>query len=72
MNYLPFRRGLVFPALLFLAACSDGNDSAKVGKEIADDYQDSLDKAAAVEDKLQDSKEKVDAALEDAERERDD
>lgn len=55
-------------ALLLTAGCSDSQpDSDTVGKEIADDYQDVLDEAAEVELQLQNSKDKIDAALQDAE-----
>jgi hypothetical protein len=53
-------------AMLLLAACSDKPAGDTVGKEIADDYQQSLDKARAVEEQAQDAKDRVDAALEEA------
>lgn len=58
-------RTLLLTALLALAACG-GEEKDTVGKEIADDYQHALDKAADVEQQAQDAKDRVDAALDEA------
>jgi len=59
-------RTLLMAGLLALAACS-GDNADTVGKEIADDYQEALDKAADVEQQAQEAKDRVDAALDEAE-----
>ncbi len=52
--------GLVF------AGCGGSSDEDTVGKEIADDYNEAMDKAREVEDKLQKNKEEIDKAVEEA------
>ena len=61
---------------LLFAGCGGGSsddessDSAPgdtVGAEIAEDFNKSMDKARDIEEKLQDSKEAIDAAVEEAE-----
>ncbi|GEM_PF-2428323 len=59
-------RLLLLTGLLALAACS-GEDQDTAGKEIADDYQQALDRAADVERQAQEAKDRVDAALDEAE-----
>jgi len=51
--------------LLVVAACgSDDAGEETIGKEIADDYQQAMDEAAAVEQQLQEQKERMDQAIE--------
>jgi hypothetical protein len=57
---------LLLSVVLGLAACGGDSRDDSVGKEIADDYQEVLDEAAAVEGQVEASKERVDAALEEA------
>ncbi len=52
--------GLVF------AGCGGSSDEDTVGKEIADDYNEAMDKAREVEGKLQENKEEIDKAIEEA------
>lgn len=59
-------RLLLLTGLLALTACS-GEEKDTVGKEIADDYQEALDQAADVERQAQEAKDRVDAALNEAE-----
>jgi RNA 3'-terminal phosphate cyclase len=50
--------------LLVVTACgSDDSKEETVGKEIADDYQQAMDEAAAVEQQLQEQKERMDEAI---------
>lgn len=61
---------LVLAMSLLVFACSSGDsDSGEetIGKEIADDYNEAMDKAQDVEKQLQEQKEKMDAALREAE-----
>ncbi|MDJ0940389.1 MAG: hypothetical protein QNJ00_11560 [Woeseiaceae bacterium] len=57
---------LVAACALALAACSSDSEDT-VGKEIADDYNEAMDKAADIENQLEDKKADIDAALEEAE-----
>ena len=52
---------------LLAAGCGGSSDEETVGKEIADDYNEAMDKAREVEDKMQEHKEEIDKALEEAE-----
>ena len=56
-------------ALVLVACSSDESEEAKptVGKEIADDYNRAMDKAREVENQVMEQKQKIDAALKDAE-----
>ncbi|MDE0754379.1 MAG: hypothetical protein OSB26_06990 [Woeseiaceae bacterium] len=59
-------------ATLFLCACStdsedEASSSTTVGAEIADDYNNAVDKARAVEDQVMDQKRKLDEAVDDTE-----
>ena len=55
-------------ALAFLAGCGSGNDGKEtIGKEIADDYNQAMDDAAAVEDQLKEQKEQMDKAIDEPE-----
>ena len=51
--------------LLFVLASGCGGDAGKgsEGREIADGYQDALDKASEVEKKLEDAKSGIDQAV---------
>jgi len=62
---------LAWALLVFVSACGGRADDRTVGDEVADDYTDALDEAAAVEDKLKDAKADIDAAVDDG-AERDD
>jgi hypothetical protein len=56
---------IALSALLLLAACgSDETGNETVGKEIADDYQQAMDEAAAVEEQLRQQQQRVDQAIE--------
>ena len=61
---------LVLLSSLLILGCgsgSSGEEEETVGKEIADDYNEMQDRASAVEDKLEQQKEDIDEAPEDAE-----
>lgn len=62
---------LLGATLLALAACGSGPDDAEeretVGTEIARDYNNAMDKARNVENLSFENKDRLDAALEDAE-----
>lgn len=56
---------IALSALLFLAACgSDEAGKETVGKEIADDYQQAMDEAAAVEEQLRQQQQRAEQAIE--------
>ncbi len=63
---------IIFAIGLVLAGCGGSSDEETVGKEIADHYNEAMDKAREVEDKLQEHKEEIDKALEEAMEEVDD
>ena len=67
---------LLFMSVLLFAcggeSSDDESDGDTIGAEIADDYNDAMDKAKDLEDQIQQSKDDIDAALEDAEDEIDD
>lgn len=50
-------------AALTIAACGGSSDKETVGKEIADDYNEAMDKAREVEDKLMEHKADIDDAM---------
>jgi transcription elongation factor Elf1 len=55
-------------AFLLLGGCGSGNDEEEtIGKEMADDYNQAMDEAAAVEDQLKEQKEQMDKAIEEPE-----
>ncbi len=68
-------RVLIMAISLFLVACGGASDDEStdnapgdtVGAEIAAGFIDSMDKAKDVEDQIQQSKDDIDAALEEAE-----
>ena len=56
---------ITLSALLLLAACgSDDVGKETVGKEIADDYQQAMDEAAAVEEQLRQQQQRAEQAIE--------
>ena len=67
---------LLFMSVLLFACggetSDDESDGETIGAEIADDYNNAMDKAKDLEDQIQQSKDDIDAALEDAEDEIDD
>ena len=61
-------RTLVILAIgILVAGCGASSEEETVGKEIADDYNEAMDKAREVEDKLMEHKENIDKAMEEAE-----
>ena len=60
-------RTLVILAIGFVfAGCGGSSDEDTVGKEIADDYNEAMDKARAVEQELKEHVEDVEKAIEEA------
>lgn len=59
------RESLILATAL-LAACGDAANEDTIGKDIADDYNEALDEAEAVEGQLEAAKGRVDEALDDA------
>lgn len=59
-------KAVLLSVVLAFAACGGESREESVGKEIADDYHEALDEAAAVEGQIEASKERVDEALEEA------
>lgn len=59
------KRSLILSGLL-LAACNSEPAGETVGTELAEDYNEMLNEAAAVEDKAEAAKQRLDAALEEA------
>ncbi len=61
----------LFAAMILCACSTDRDDEASsgttVGAEIAEDYNNALDKAEAVEDQVMEQKRKLDEALDDTE-----
>jgi peptidoglycan hydrolase CwlO-like protein len=51
---------------VLFAACGSSSDEDTVGKEIADDYNEAMDKARAVEEELQEHVDEIDKAVEEA------
>jgi precorrin-2 methylase len=51
---------------LLFAGCGSSSDEDTVGKEIADDYNEAMDKARAVEEEMQEHKDEIDKAVDDA------
>ena len=56
---------LAWTLLVLASACGGEADDRSAGEEIADDYNEALDKAAAVEEKLEERKADIDAAVDD-------
>jgi outer membrane murein-binding lipoprotein Lpp len=57
---------VILAASVFIAGCGGTSEEDTVGKEIADDYNEAMDKAREVEDKLLQHKEDIDKAMEEA------
>ncbi len=53
-------------AAVLLAACSSEPAGDTIGTDLAEDYAEALDEAAATEDLAEAAKERVDAALDEA------
>jgi precorrin-2 methylase len=51
---------------LLVAGCGGSSDDDTVGKEIADDYNEAMDKAREVEQQLQEQAEEIDRQVEQA------
>jgi hypothetical protein len=58
---------VILAAAIFIAGCGGSSEEDTVGKEIADDYNEAMDKAREVEDKLMEHKEDIDKTLEEVE-----
>ena len=52
---------------LLIGGCGGSSNDATVGQEIADDLNEAMDKARAVEDQIMQHKDEIDDAVEDAE-----
>jgi len=60
-------RTLIILAIgLVIAGCGSSSDEETVGKEIADDYNEAMDKARQVEDDLQEHVDEIDKAVDEA------
>jgi len=53
---------------LFIVGCGGSSNDETVGQEIADDLNEAMDKARAVEDQIMQHKDEIDDAVEDAEQ----
>jgi uncharacterized lipoprotein YmbA len=58
---------MILTMALFIAGCGGSSNEATVGEEIADDFNEAMDKAREVEDQIMQHKDEIDAAVEDAE-----
>jgi len=61
---------IILTMSLLVFACSSGESDSReetIGKEIADGFNESMDKARAIEDQMMEQKEKMDEALRQAE-----
>ena len=61
---------LILTMSLLVFACSSGDSDSReetIGKEIADDFNESMDKAREIENQMMEQKEKMDEALRQAE-----
>ncbi len=56
---------------LFVSGCGGSSDEESVGKEIADDLIEAMDKAREVEDKMLKHKEQIDKALQEVDKAKD-
>ncbi len=59
-------------AVILLAGCGGSSEENTIGKEIADDYNEAMDKARAVEEELKEHAKEIEKAVEDAMDEVDD
>jgi len=57
---------VILAAAIFIAGCGGSSEEDTVGKEIADDYNEAMDKARAVEEELKERVEALDKAVEEA------
>lgn len=57
---------VMIAAAILLVACGGSSDEDTVGKEIADEYNEAMDKARKVEEDLQEHAENIEKAVEDA------
>ncbi len=57
---------IILAAGFFVAGCEGSTEEDTVGKEIADDYNEAMDKAREVEEELKEHAEKIDKAIEEA------
>ena len=57
---------VILAAAGLIAGCGGTSEEDTAGKEIADDYNEAMDKAREVEDKLLQHKEHIDKAMEEA------
>jgi len=63
---------LMFAAAIVLAGCDGSPDEDTIGKEIADEYNEAMDKARKVEEDLMEHAKDIEKAVEDAMDEVDD
>ncbi len=57
---------VILATVLVFAGCGGSSDEDTVGKKIADDYNEAMDKARAVEKELKEHAEDIDKAIEEA------
>ncbi len=57
---------VIFAAAIVIAGCGGSSEEDTVGKEIADNYNEAMDKARAVEEELKERAEALDKAVEEA------
>ena len=57
---------VILAAAIFIAGCGGTSEEDTVGKEIADDYNEAMDKARAVEEELREHAEELNKAVEEA------
>ena len=57
---------VILAAGIFVAGCGGSTEEDTVGKEIADDYNEAMDKAREVEEKLKKHTEAIEKAVEEA------
>jgi peptidoglycan hydrolase CwlO-like protein len=63
---------VMIAAAMLLVGCSESSDEDTIGKQIADDYNEAMEKARKVEDELKEHAENIERAVEDAMDEVDD
>ena len=57
---------VMIAAAMLLVGCSESSDEDTIGKQIADDYNEAMEKARKVEDELKEHAENIERAVEDA------